>query len=128
MTHNLAHELKQSGFPQPSPKVGQVWFHDDRTAHLILNRVEWSGFCQTAFVFDEVAALGMFSPKGISEMTFAPSLDDITPHLPPTFALEIWDGKPSCAIWIDGAHTRTFGDTFAEAAGRMWLEIKKQGI
>jgi hypothetical protein len=55
--------------------------------------------------------------------TFAPTLDDITPLLPEGFALEIWDGKPSCTNRDDENPIRTTGETFAEAAAMMWLEV-----
>jgi hypothetical protein len=55
--------------------------------------------------------------------TFAPTIDDITPLLPAGFALEIWDGKPSCTNRDDENPLRTTGDTFAEAAAMMWLEV-----
>lgn len=66
MTHTVSHAtakaLKSAGFPEAKRREGQIYFHEEGCAHLILKIIEWSGFCQTAFVFDGVAALPSFSP------------------------------------------------------------------
>lgn len=98
----LAHELKAAGFPQPDPAYGQVWYGGD-----------------IPFFIE-----GEFR-HNFKEMAFAPSLDDISRLLPEGFALEIWEGRPSCANRDGGFPLRTFGWTFAEAAANMYLEAKK---
>ena len=108
MTYKLAHELKAAGFPQPEPKECQAWFFD-------------TGVRSKQYIdFPELSVRNL--------LAFAPPLDDITPHLPTTFSLELWGGQPSCTTRDESTPIRTFGDTFAEAAARMYLEIKNPTI
>jgi len=109
MTYELAHQLKAAGFPQPEPKRMQTWFFD-------------TGVQSFQYMdFPELAVRKL--------LAFAPALDDITPILPGGYRLEEYNFKPSCTNMFDEGDPlkiRTFGETFAEAAGRMWLELKKQ--
>lgn len=123
MTYELAHQLKAAGFPQPKPSFGQSWY-------------DKMGICLIGGQFDH-KSLRLFTDIGEGEfepsfilgcLTFAPALDDITPHLPQSFALEMWDGRPSCTNRDDENPIRTFGETFAEAAAMMWMELKKQNL
>ena len=118
MTCELAKELKAAGFPQPEPSFGQSWY-------------DKMGICMIGGQFDH-KLLRVFTDIGEGEfepffilgcLTFAPTLDDITPLLPQSFALEMWDGRPSCTNRDEAQQIRTFGETFAEAAAMMWLEF-----
>ena len=99
----LAYELKIAGFPQPEMLIGQIWY--DGSLPFIIQDYFWH----------------IFSTK-----TFAPTLDDIAPLLPEGFAIEMWGGKPSCTNRDEANPVLTFGDTFTEAAARMWLHYAQK--
>ena len=118
--------LKAAGFPQPELEPGQFWYNEIGQLHIMIQaRKAWDGGrCMHAFIVGTDRE--RLITKEIAEIiySFAPNLEDITPHLPPVFALEMWGGSPSCTNRDDESPLRTFGDNFAESAAAMFLAKK----
>jgi len=119
VTAKTAFALKAAGFPRPEVKEGQWWYDVNFYDTLISHRLERGDTFETF----TPGSCSTYDESSFEGWTFAPTIDDITPLLPAGFALEIWDGKPSCTNRDDENPLRTTGDTFAEAAAMMWLEV-----
>ena len=64
---------------------------------------------------------------GAIELTYLPTLEYIVSLLPipQLFHFEIWNNTHSCRFLDDENPRRTFGETFTEAAAKMYLELKQ---
>ncbi len=111
ISFQTAISLKEAGMPQPTPEPGQLWW----VGHFIGYEAEyWE--------------LALLDYKGVkNSAVFAPTLEYIVPLLPipELFNFEIWNNTPSCRFRDDENPRRTFGETFAEAAAKMYLELKQ---
>ena len=110
-TYATSCALKEAGLPQPTPEPGQLWW----VGHFIGYEAEyWE--------------LALLDYKGVkNSAVFAPTLEYIVPLLPipELFHFEIWNNTHSCRFLDDENPRRTFGETFTEAAAKMYLELKQ---
>ena len=115
--------LKEAGLSQPTPQPGQFWYGPKRgPLWLVLTDKHGPLFTQlgtTDHINEYFDAMVGF--------VFAPTLEYIVPLLPipELFHFEIWNNTPSCRFRDDENPRRTFGETFAEAAAKMYLELKQ---
>ena len=124
MNYTLAHELKKAGFPQPEFKFGQIWMPDNPTEAVIL---AGGYFGRNGATYEFNTWHHTFMEESsilLPHWAFAPTLEDIAPLLPGC-TFETWDHQASCKYQSEENPLRTFGDTFAEAAAKMWLILKE---
>lgn len=133
----LANELKKAGFPQPDPfaiRAGQIWYDEDEIQIVVDfndGKDIWEkyggGFFQLVWMGIPGGGGSIFETNNEDMLcfAFAPTLEDIAPLLPEC-VFETWDGSPSCKYMNDEQPRRAFGATFAEAAAKMWLNLKKE--
>lgn len=120
VSHQTALALKESGFPQPDFSFDQVWHNEVGRVRLVSvsgRRLSWG-------ITDNQKFVSVYEDAAI---VFAPTLEYIAPILPipELFHFEIWNGQPSCRLRDDENPRRTFGETFADAAAKMYLELKQ---
>lgn len=128
VSHAIAQALKAAGFPQPEPMAGQFWYKTIFEG----GTQEYTTLCICLEYHNQIvmqAVVPRWDYPGNSgpdkNATFAPTVEDIAPHLPKHFALEMWRNKPSCRDKPHVSQIITFGDNFAEAAAEMWLTIQR---
>ncbi len=126
VSYQTALALKEYGLPQPLPQPSQFWY-GKRNAGF---DAEPGSLC--VLIGTETGNLEFVSVDGMKNdnnkfFVFAPTLEYITALLPipELFHFEIWNNKPSCRFLDDENPRRTFGETFAEAAAKMYLELKQ---
>lgn len=118
-TYATAWALKHAKMPQPEPEFGQIWYTGQRESKIVIvGPVDFEG--DYPHVPDHHVAIYSGEKE---DWAFAPDAEYITALLPPGWALGMWDGKPSCTNSNDEFPIRVWGDTFAEAAAGMWLEV-----
>jgi hypothetical protein len=142
-THQTSLALKEAGLPKPYLSVGkgQCWylpklgsFPGGEYPPYIINYVlgEKVFFSSIGGMVDEKKHVGHMLPahKFLANAVFAPSLEYIVPLLPipQLFHFEIWNNTPSCRFRDDENPRRTFGETFAEAAAKMYMELKQKQV
>ena len=122
VTAKLATDLKKAGFPQPAPQPYQMWYLFDN-----LHIVDFTRSSEIQFhcIVSRASDVSLADYQVGEMATFAPTLEDIAPLLPEC-VFETWDGSPSCKYMNDEQPRRAFGATFAEAAAKMWLNLKKE--
>lgn len=109
LSRQIYQQLKDAGFPQPKPSPGQIW---------------WFGyFFGYKSEYWKLHILGEKIPNDAS--IFCPCVDDIVKFLPEGFILQMWDGRHSCKIETEDTTIRTQGNSFAEAAALVYLELQK---
>jgi len=125
LSYETSKRLKEAGFPQPTPEVGQVWYDD-------LNRP----VC-VRVVFDEYVAFSIFgSLENMSagnefvknHCSFAPTATDILRELGFEFQgyfaaivnefVCLQDGAPGVRSWQH--------ENLAEACAMAWLSINEK--
>lgn len=123
VTNQTALALKEAGMPQPTPNVWQlVYAYEDLCA---VSMVYQDGDIE--LIRPMMRDIRFTQDQFIRLATFAPTLEYIVPLLPipELFHFEIWNNAPSCRFRNDENPRRTFGETFAEAAAKMYLELKQ---
>lgn len=122
-THQTSVLLKESGLPQPTPQPGMMWWDVDGLLCCVVRSTNPAPFDVRLKPIDSTDALFGLWIGGV----FAPTLEYIVPLLPipQLFNFEIWNNTPSCRFRDDENPRRTFGDNFAEAAAKMYLELKQ---
>jgi hypothetical protein len=130
--------LKNAGLPQPTPEPGMMWylpklgsFPGGEYPPYIINYVlgEKVFFSSIGGMVDEKKHVGHMLPAQtfLANAFFTPALEYIVSLLPipELFHFEIWNNTPYCRFRYDENPRRTFGETFAEAAAKMYLELKQ---
>ena len=126
INYELAKELKDKGFPQPEPTIGQMWF--------ILEKKLLSSLSKKALVgthdFEDVRHL---------HIIYCPTFEDIYAELPDYICLEYnnnqlvpfkMDKDVIEYRWTTTSHVKVDiikGD-IATAAAKLWLKLKEQNL
>lgn len=119
-----AKKLKESGFPQPSPKFGQVWYDPYGMPAVVLST--------KPLRFGDEGGQSWSGKNRFGEMIFAPTATDILRELPRNWMLWFYEGSEiENPAWEVGKYER--GDGFddqesnsnpAEACAAAWLKLK----
>jgi hypothetical protein len=117
VTHATAKAMKDAGFPQEA-KVGQIWYSGEGYLCCVLQTSNPKPYNHRLKPVLGDPVFGIWQGSA-----FAPTLDDIFPYLPDETALEMWGSQHSCSSYYQDDHFRTFGESFAEAAAKMWLHL-----
>lgn len=140
VSYQTALALKEAGIKDPYPSVGkgQYWylpklgsFPGGEYPPYIINYVlgEKVFFSSIGGMVDEKKHVGHMLPAQtfLANAFFTPALEYIVSLLPipQLFHFEIWNNTPSCRFRDDENPRRTFGENFAEAAAKMYLELKQ---
>ena len=115
--------LKKAGLPQPTPQPGMMWWDVDGLLCCVIRSTNPAPFDVRLKPIDSADTLfGVWMGA-----VFAPTLEYIVPLLPipELFHFEIWNNTHSCRFLDDENPRRTFGETFTEAAAKMYLELKQ---
>lgn len=123
VSYQTAIALKNAGLPQPTPQPGMMWWDVDGLLCCVIRGTNPAPFDVRLKPIDSEDALFGIWIGGV----FAPTLEYIV-HLftiPQLFNFEIWNNTPSCRFRDDENPRRTFGETFAEAAAKMYLALKQ---
>lgn len=81
VSHEIAKQLKESGFPQPALESEQYWY-DEKGLALILETDD-GGFVECDPMYDEIRF--PFDPNSVGEMFFAPDAEYILALLSPKY-------------------------------------------
>lgn len=123
VSFETAVKLKEAGFPQPEPEVGQMWYDNGGNAYVIFYRRAYSVF---AAPIDW--GYGVTRKFDVKKCTFAPGPAEILLELP-GHDLYFVDG----GFEVNFKNHSTFSDEWynngnaAEACAAAWM-AQKQGI
>ena len=123
ISFQTAISLKEMGMPQPTPQPGMMWWDVDGLLCCVIRSTNPAPFDVRLKPIDSADTLfGVWMGA-----VFAPTLEYIVPLLPipQLFHFEIWNNTHSCRFLDDENPRRTFGETFTEAAAKMYLELKQ---
>ena len=124
VTRQTAIRLKNAGFPQPAPAMGQIWYDAFGVARFVRGRgVAFTLFnCNTG-----VVNLLLEGSTFWEEAVFAPTVADILPLLPTTY--RIGAGGGDFVVWEmvdeDTDYASVFNNNADEAAALAWLDINE---
>jgi len=124
VTRQTAIRLKNAGFPQPAPAMGQIWFDPFGDARFVRGR----GCAFTLFNLNTgVVNLLLDGSTFWDEAVFAPTVTDILPLLPTTY--RIGAGGGDFVVWEmvdeDTDYASVFHNNADEAAALAWLDINE---
>jgi hypothetical protein len=123
VTFETAKALKEAGFPSPSLRKGQVWYHDTNKEYQVVD----VGIGEaSAYHYRTVG--GVVGEHGFAfriRKFFAPSAVDILNWLGADWALSVEDGSPRWRCFTPHGAQEYFHENPAEACAAAWLAYNK---
>lgn len=124
LSHELCVQLKDAGFPQPKPDVGQFWYRvrypDGEARHSVLCVITKRGLTPLD---------GLNSEFGDSDWVYCPTIEDILREMPiecGIFRVDTPLGVKWMCVELEGGDVdlKALRDTPVKAAVMKWGKIK----
>lgn len=122
LSYDLAVQLKEAGFPQPTPAMYQIWYglynSENQKSILVSKSERWPMY------YDQISA--PFYEEWLSTYVYAPTVEEIMVEIQELTQKKVYLALDKNVYWAQVGLIAQRKDNILEAIASLYLDVKKQ--